>query len=326
MAIRKLLPKDYQVQLAKRMVVKFSALLAILILLLPTLGVAQVRVRKNVKALTAVERDKFINAVKVIKRYVFPQIPSAYDQLVKIAIDQQTKIYRNPMYLPFHRKYLLEFEKTLQIVDPSIMLPYWDWAPDSQTPERSIIFTNVWMGGNGDPNNDYIVKTGSFANLSVLFPFEHKLTRRFDAGNRLNPWPSVETMTATLSRSKDYATFNNAIESRAATAHNGIGGDMITAASPNDPIYWVYMASIDKYWDDWQKLDQKNITDFAGTLSDGTKATLDSLIPYYRVKVRSIMRTTDLGYKYEPIVVPSPPPPTSGGGGDPFPTAIPPQG
>lgn len=69
------------------------------------------------------------------------------------------------VFLPWHRDFLLRFESDLQKVSPNIVLPYWDWATDAalKDPTKSPIWRSDFMGGNGNPDNDFIVESGTFA-------------------------------------------------------------------------------------------------------------------------------------------------------------------
>ncbi|GAA3399315.1 hypothetical protein GCM10017752_67650 [Streptomyces roseoviridis] len=46
--------------------------------------------------------------------------------------------HRVPAFLPSMCVYLARFEKALQRIDRSVVLPYWDWSQGSQAPERSV--------------------------------------------------------------------------------------------------------------------------------------------------------------------------------------------
>merc|ERR1712000_770222 len=69
-----------------------------------------------------------------------------------------------PMFLPWHRQFLLLFEQELQKIDSSVSLPYWDWTVDNSTnPVINHLWSDTFMGGNGDPDNHDAVATGPFA-------------------------------------------------------------------------------------------------------------------------------------------------------------------
>lgn len=51
-----------------------------------------------------------------------------------------------------------------------------------------------------------------------------------------------------------YESFRKAIEfAPAGSVQVGIGGDMALMQSPNDPIYWLHRAYVDKIWSRWQQ-------------------------------------------------------------------------
>lgn len=132
---------------------------------------ANVRVRKNVKNLTAQEKADFVSAVKKLKTVPSPYDPAInyYDQFVKwhyLAFrcdpaDAHTHGYpahMGPAFLPWHRVYLDVFEQALSSVSgKDITVPYWDWTDDGST---AAVFSDDFMGGTGDPAEGYAVMTG----------------------------------------------------------------------------------------------------------------------------------------------------------------------
>ncbi|WP_020674092.1 tyrosinase family protein [Amycolatopsis nigrescens] len=136
-----------------------------------------VYVRKNHLAMTAEEKRRFVHAILAVKRSGF------YDELVKIHIIMNSGDYLdkdtgarighvNPGFFPWHRQYLLELERELQRVDPSVTIPYWDWTTDQS--QSSPLWAPEFMGGTGRPG-DGQVTTGPFArrngwrlNISVV--------------------------------------------------------------------------------------------------------------------------------------------------------------
>ena len=121
--------------------------------------------RRDVTGLSASERQAFINTL-----YGMKQTPSAYqagtnayDYFVSahVAAFRHTNAHRCPSFLPWHREFLRRFESEMRRVsgDPGMCLPYWDWQrPGSY----QSIFTDDFLGGNGDPYDLYLVKTGAF--------------------------------------------------------------------------------------------------------------------------------------------------------------------
>ncbi len=132
------------------------------------------RVRKNVKNLTPQERSDYVNAILKLKSVPSPYDPSLsyYDQFVAWHVslyycDQldpllQTimRAHGGPMFGPWHRLYLVLFEAALQEVSgKQITVPYWDWTDPQST---RAVFREGFMGGDGDPADDFAVKSGPF--------------------------------------------------------------------------------------------------------------------------------------------------------------------
>ena len=86
---------------------------------------------------------------KAVKQLQSGPSPTPYDAIVKIHVDNQAAVHGYPLFFPWHRYYVLVFEQHLQAIDPSIMVPYWDWGYDSQAPEASPILSARYFGGNG---------------------------------------------------------------------------------------------------------------------------------------------------------------------------------
>jgi tyrosinase len=152
-----------------------------------------VRVRKNVKDLSAQEKKEFVDAILKLKSVPPPpgleritlqshdsedvvlEIPSYYDMFV--AFHQSAVLnshggpvgrdaaHRNAVFLPWHRKLLWMYENALREVSgKDITLPYWDWTDEAST---AAVFSDDLMGPSGDPNCQpdcpYAVVEGPFS-------------------------------------------------------------------------------------------------------------------------------------------------------------------
>ena len=128
------------------------------------------RIRQNVKTLTAQERRDFVDAVLALKYAPSPFDPelSYYDQFVAWHLSlypcgmghEMIRPHGGPMFLPWHRLFLLFFENALREVSGKpITVPYWDWADPASTP---AVFADDFMGGDGDPNDGFAVTSGPF--------------------------------------------------------------------------------------------------------------------------------------------------------------------
>lgn len=123
-------------------------------------------VRRNVTGLSASERQTFIDTLHGMKRTpsAYRASTNAYDYFVSVhvaAFDDHSNAHMCAGFLPWHREFLMRFEQEMRRVsgDHEMCLPYWDWQ---QPGSHRSIFTDDFLGGNGDPNDSYLVKTGAF--------------------------------------------------------------------------------------------------------------------------------------------------------------------
>ena len=140
------------------------------------------RVRKNALTLTTKEKADFMQAVLELKRR------GIYDRLVKIHVDAvlhatpgrnetpssavRNAAHRGPATLPWHRAFMNLFETELQKINPSVTIPYWDWAADAALPDpsKSPIWSEDFLGGNAVKDKDWEVVGGPFAFKNGRWP------------------------------------------------------------------------------------------------------------------------------------------------------------
>lgn len=68
--------------------------------------------------------------------------------------------HMSPVFLPWHRAYLLTFENALaHAAGRRIATPYWDWTDQEST---AATFADDFMGPYGAPEDDYAVLSGPF--------------------------------------------------------------------------------------------------------------------------------------------------------------------
>ncbi|MFH9725543.1 tyrosinase family protein [Streptomyces sp. NPDC017254] len=225
-------------------------------------------VRKNQAALTADEKRRFVNALLELKRSGrYDTFVTTHNAFIMGDTDNGDRVgHRSPSFLPWHRRFLIEFEQALRSVDPTVTLPYWDWTVDRTS--RSSIWAPDFLGGTGRAR-DGQVTDGAFARsgnrwtITVRVDGRDYLRRDLGAGGRQLPTRAevdsvlaMETYdTAPWNSSSD--GFRNHLEGwRGVNLHNRVhvwvGGQMGTGVSPNDPVFWMHHAFIDKLWADWQ--------------------------------------------------------------------------
>ncbi|MDX2390418.1 MULTISPECIES: tyrosinase family protein [unclassified Streptomyces] len=234
--------------------------------------------RKNQKDLTADERAAFVNAVLEIKRR------GVYDEFVRLhgqyfvsdGEGGQRVGHMSPSFFPWHRQYLLEFERALQQVDPKVTLPYWDWTVDRST--TSGLWADDFLGGNGRAG-DRRVMTGPFAHdagrwsVNVGVTEEKYLMRDFgrpadpvalptpaelalavdDPVYDASPWDSTSTTAGFRNKVEGWTVGEAEGWHNHNRVHLWVGGQMTGGTSPNDPVFWLHHTFIDLIWARWQR-------------------------------------------------------------------------
>jgi tyrosinase len=144
---------------------------------------------------------------------------------------------------------LYKLEDQLRRIRPNLVIPYWDWTFDASRPGSSVIFQDRWFS----PATQGCVTTGNFAlaNYRVNHPSQRCLQRGFVADNTFVSRPELNRL---LSISRDFRTlYRNINIVPHGVPHVTVGGDMANGYSPNDPLFYLHHAFVDKVWFDWQR-------------------------------------------------------------------------
>jgi tyrosinase-like protein len=192
--------------------------------------------------------------------------------------------HRGPAFAPWHRYYIRDLELQLQTVSPGMTLPYWDWATDASlpAPQMAPLWTDSYIGGDGVGANDF-VPNGPFKNWVALLmdtttmnlypratPGIRRLLGRDPVGYPTLPG-ALEVANSLTDPLYDVApwnrqsvSFRNRLEgwlrrpSEPAEprmhnrVHTWVGGDMQPGTSPNDPVFFLHHANVDRLWARWQ--------------------------------------------------------------------------
>ncbi|KLU90675.1 hypothetical protein MAPG_10527 [Magnaporthiopsis poae ATCC 64411] len=259
-----------------------------------------------------------------------------YDDFTYIHTHLNKEIHYVAQFLPWHRYFVLLYENQVRKCGYTGPMPFWDWTLDVADVPRSPIFDPVkGFGGNGrvsgrlesrELNN--CVKDGPFKDMQVHYVGTnynpHCLSRNFNNGYQ---WPgdmmssaySPEAV-AKVDKLSNYNDFRIQLESGPHSAiHASIGGDMSPSSSPNDPLFFMHHAQIDRLWYLWQQADvvartrdysgDKTFTELAGNDTSVDRPTpppaaLDDVMPFMGMapdlKVSEVMSTKagPLCYEY----------------------------
>ncbi|MDJ0817423.1 MAG: tyrosinase family protein [Desulfobacterales bacterium] len=208
-----------------------------------------------------------------------------YDDYVWMHKAAFSLIHLGPAFGPWHREILRQFELDLRDVsgNPNIYIPYWDWPTARQPNDPGWPFINDLMGGLGTGANN-AVEAGPFAGSTGNWDINvkdvgdtHTVLRRVSSTNPTsqslpddtdvrdslgaqpydsnpyndNNFPSNAQASASFRKSLEFFLHNG--------PHNWVGNqnntlflDMMARSSPNDPIFFLHHAQVDRMWSLWQ--------------------------------------------------------------------------
>lgn len=230
-------------------------------------------VRKNAASLSNDEWRRLMRAVVTLKHsFAAGSDVSIYDQFVAIHVavrglsGAQTGdgAHNGPGFLAWHREYIRRFEMALQMVDPRVTLPYWNWGLGPVF-ETTSLFTDERIGplGSGGASgfeitSGYLARTrNSFNPLGwSIHPQLRARGATLQRNTTLNTgpgWPTAVSVGNVLSQVV-FQLFRPGVEGAPNhnTVHNRMGRDMAASSSPNDPIFFLHHCQVDRIWARWQ--------------------------------------------------------------------------
>lgn len=243
--------------------------------------------RRNILSMPLADVKRLTAAMNTLKtRGTYDAFTRRHMQAMQTATPAGTSrnvAHRGPAFLPWHRASLLEFEAALQSVDPLVQgLPYWSWQDEASLnggdPRRSKLWTADYVGTDGDSTRGNRVLNGPFANWvaqiynsstgSFVARSTPGLIRRLGRDpNGATTLPDAAMVADALNNYSKYdvspwstsvASFRNRVEGWSSgprnhnLVHNWVGGDMLVGTSPNDPVFWLNHANVDRLWAQWQ--------------------------------------------------------------------------
>lgn len=140
-------------------------------------------------------------------------------------------------FLPWHRAYLIVFERELREINPALSIPYWDWNADGG-----------WLAGFPDPENPLFPEGSRWRRNPGTRQGEQRQPRRA-------PWFTSEAnIQRAFERFDNYYDFTRWLEREPHNrGHGWIGGHMNLMSSPRDPAFWFHHAQVDRLWAQWQE-------------------------------------------------------------------------
>ncbi len=218
-----------------------------------------VSIRKDQSELTDTEKSRFLCAFNMINN----------DGTLGKLVDLHAGFFSqhgNLMLLPWHRIFLMLFEKALQSYHPDVALPYWDWtkAKEQHFPD--------WLAG--------------------VLPIVHTPTRTINVirSPGMDSWltGTVSGAPAALAQTT-YGAFSSPINGIHGGVHMWVGGTMSDSSiSPADPVFWLHHANLDRLWWVWYN-------SAAGSHQNPVIPGVINPWTYTEADTRNIL---SLGYKY----------------------------
>lgn len=206
-----------------------------------------VRVRKNAQTLSAAERDRFVAAFATLNGSGAGRFRDFRDMHVSAAEDEA---HGNVGFLPWHRAYLLDLERELQAIDPSVTLPYWRF--DQAAPN---VFTRDFMGVSNSLGRVEFAPGHPFTTWRTDGALGITRSPQFPTGSA-PPGLRTEAQTIALGGAAPnaaYADFDVMEGNPHGSAHVRFGGfisSIPTAA--RDPLFFMLHANVDRLWAKWQ--------------------------------------------------------------------------
>ena len=201
-----------------------------------------VRVRKNANTLTAGERDRFIAAFAQLNNQGLGRFADFRDMHTSVSSPQA---HGAPGFLPWHRAYILDLERELQAIDPSVSLHYWRF--DQAAPN---LFKRDFIGESDNLGTVMFSPTN---------PLQFWVTDGVQGINR-RPFfntnsapPGLRNETQTLALGTAYPAFRTLEGNPHGSAHVSFGGSISSIpTAARDPLFFMLHCNVDRLWAKWQ--------------------------------------------------------------------------
>jgi tyrosinase len=282
-------------------------------------------IRKDANTLSNAERIEFTNAILELKS------SGIYNQFVlRHANANASAIHRSPAFLPWHRRFIWDFEKQLQRVsgNSQLGLPYWNWAEGGM---NASMWNDSLLGGDGDPVTG-IVNHGPFkaGQWTVITSSNQPAGPLIRALGR-TPFPIDVPILPTLADIQqvlsvtpyDEAPWNTSVDQSFRNAlegflhnrgHRWVGGSMLAMTSPNDPVFFMHHCMVDKLWYEWQLRfpRQSYLPSRNGPLGQNLNDTMDSTpTTPPGSHPADVLDSSALDIEYDQLLIGTPPPSNS---------------
>ncbi|KAG8727093.1 hypothetical protein FRC11_013944 [Ceratobasidium sp. 423] len=232
---------------------------------------SQPSVRREWRKLSAKQKTAYHNAVKCIRRKGSGidsggHAKSLLDDFTYVHYELRDIVHHVASFLPSHRWFLEMHVEELRKCGYTDPMPYWDWTLDSGTPKNflgSEMFDPKKGFGSVGVAED-CVEDGPYAGMKVNIPEPHCLKRGYDL-TTVDPGLWTKPVINKIMENPDFLNFWNQTERIPHDkVHDAVGGDVREHYSPNDPLFYLHHAQIDRVWALWQGRNKTRLSDYAG--------------------------------------------------------------
>lgn len=197
-------------------------------------------------------------------------------------------VHGETAFLTWHRMYVFYFERVLQAAakDPSLRVPYWDFARTRQLP---AIVREITYDDSGQTR------------LNPLFSGLRRAALNTETGRLV---ATVVDVTPAF-RAHDFEAFSMALEDQphgnvhcavgAAGCGTGLMGHPATAAQ--DPVFWLHHINIDRLFDCWMRKSAARQPS-GGDVLDRVYSFPDENGVIQSRRVREMLTSAQLGIRY----------------------------
>ena len=172
--------------------------------------------------------------------------------------DTNLEIHRRSCFLPWHRAYLLDLERNLQAIDPSVSLPYWKF--DEAAP---FLFTKDFIGRPLPSGLVDFSPTNPLINWKLqLFGMGNGRIRRvFPRTSPVHVFdPALEPAyrvrnneDQTIGLGNTFIDFQRMERDPHGMAHVSFLGQISNIGqAPADPLFFLLHCNVDRLWAKWQ--------------------------------------------------------------------------
>jgi tyrosinase len=181
------------------------------------------------------------------------------------------------LFLPWHRAYLLYFERIALQANSGAILPWWDWT------SAASHSTGIPAAFRSSAANDPLASAPVPPSLRTNPP----RTRRQPGSP--GSLPSAQDVTKVLNLTS-FGDFTGKVQDIHDGVHGWCGGDMGSVpTSAFDPIFWSHHCMIDRLWYLWQV--QHGVNNIPPSYLNRTLAP-------WALTVKDVLDVTQLGYTY----------------------------